>query len=528
MFASMIVFVRLMAILLLVDMTLGSGWAAERRVALVVGNAGYASAPSLRNTINDASDVSDALARLGFEVITGHDLDKQSMDHTLIRFAQMIQGADVALFYYAGHGLQYRGQNYLVPIDANVHDEISLPFEATKLDDIINTLNKAGGVRLLILDACRSNPFAERLARASGTRDAGLSRGLARVEKAQGLLVAYSTQPNEVAADGNGRNSPFTEALLNAIELPGIEVTELFRRVRKNVYEATHGSQTPELSLSLLNEFYFNNQETDTDAWRRISASRDPSQLKQFIAQYPQSDWADNARMELENLTIQEQSAKLREELELARQAVRDLQARMAPLPPSTSATEPVQVVPPAAVLDSKHGLDSGAVKDEELARKTSPDTDSRNGPLAPTDHGHPALSSEVVDQNRPGTAEPERQHRTEFDLARKDPTPSEAVGTPGQTPAIAVDQIRQRAEAEVHQRERQLEELARQRAALEQAIALRLRMPIANAPIVRGPTGSVASGPPVPKRMLAPCGGARDRAQLGDDDNVDALRLCH
>ncbi|HEX9590523.1 MAG TPA: caspase family protein, partial [Bradyrhizobium sp.] len=205
--------------------------AAEQRVALVIGNGGYWSAPELRNSRNDADDISAQLKQLGFAVIDGRDLDRSSMQAALSRFAQRLKGADAGLVYYSGHGLQMNGQNFLVPVDLKYDNGTFTPFELVKVDDVIDALGYTDGVRLLVLDACRDNPFANSLAQNKGTRGAGTTRGLAKIERSQGMLIAYSTQPNAVAADGTGRNSPFTAALVRELQVPGLEVATVFRRV---------------------------------------------------------------------------------------------------------------------------------------------------------------------------------------------------------------------------------------------------------------------------------------------------------
>ena len=268
---------------------------AEGRVALVIGNAAYANAPALRNSRNDADDISEQLRRLGFEVVDGRDLDSRSMRVALARFAQKLKGTEAALVYYSGHGLQIDGQNYLVPIDAQVEADSIMTFELVKLDDVIDALGYSAGTRLLVLDACRSNPFAKALAQRSGFRGE-ITRGLARVDQTQGMLIAYATQPNAVAADGTGRNSPFTAALVHEMQQPGIEVGTLFRHVAMNVNRDTRGQQMPELSVSLLGDFYLNSQESDVEAFKKMGPSPGLDALKAFIAKYPSSTWIDFAR----------------------------------------------------------------------------------------------------------------------------------------------------------------------------------------------------------------------------------------
>lgn len=292
--------------------------AEERRVALVIGNSAYKNAPALPNTVNDARDMAASLRRVGFEVVDGIDLDKRGMDSALTRFARLAQDAEAVMFYYAGHGFQFNGENYLVPIEARVDDEVSVQYETTRLADVVTALNFAKGVKIMVLDACRNNPFVSQLAKKQATRGFSVGNGLAPVARAQGMVIAYATQANDVAADGAGRNSPFTAALVQEIQQPGLEIATLFRRVQKIVYDTTGGRQTPELSLSLLGDFYINREETDADVWRRIRASDDAAALKAFIQRYPQSFFVLDARTRLD--LIERRSLELGERERLARE----------------------------------------------------------------------------------------------------------------------------------------------------------------------------------------------------------------
>jgi uncharacterized caspase-like protein len=290
----------------------------ERRVALVIGNSSYRNAPALPNTVNDARAMVGALRAVGFEVIDGLDLDKRGMDGALTRFARLAQDADAAMFYFAGHGFQFNGENYLVPVEARVEDEIGVQYETTRLADVVTALNFAKGVKIMVLDACRNNPFVGLLAKRQVTRGFAVGAGLAPVQRAQGMVIAYATQANDVAADGAGRNSPFTAALVREIGQPGLEVAALFRRVQKSVYDETQGKQTPELSLSLLGDFYLNREETDADVWRRIRSADDPAVLKDFIQRYPASFFTIDARTRLD--LIERRSLEIGERDRLARE----------------------------------------------------------------------------------------------------------------------------------------------------------------------------------------------------------------
>jgi Caspase domain len=228
---------------------------ADKRVALVIGNGAYRNAVHLPNPGNDAQDVAASLTRTGFETMVGLDLDKAGMDEQAIQFARRARDADVAIFYYSGHAMQFAGVNYLMPIDARLTDEADLR-RMTRVDDIVADLQQAKNLRILVLDACRDNPLAEELKRSIGpTRTAAMPHGLAKIDSAQGMIVAYATQAGRTAEDGTGRNSPYTTAFLKHIEAQE-EIGTVFRRIGSDVYEATSHAQLPELSLSLIGEFY--------------------------------------------------------------------------------------------------------------------------------------------------------------------------------------------------------------------------------------------------------------------------------
>ncbi|MGH6825109.1 caspase family protein [Methyloceanibacter sp.] len=228
-------------------------------MALVIGNSAYQNTTPLPNPANDAGDMAAALKRLGFTVIEGKDLDKRGMDDAFRQFAGEVVDADAAMFYYAGHAMEWQGANYLMPVDAKLESETDVPYEMAKLNDMLADMGRVKAVRIAVLDACRDNPLEDKLKRSiTLTRGGAQTRGLARIAKADGLLVAYATQSGNVAADSTGgRNSPFTGALLENIETPGLEVVGLFRQVIRKVKDATGGKQHPELSLFLDSEFYF-------------------------------------------------------------------------------------------------------------------------------------------------------------------------------------------------------------------------------------------------------------------------------
>ncbi|WP_338311608.1 caspase family protein [Bradyrhizobium sp. TM239] len=245
----------------LVCLVLLAGWlypdsaSADTRVALVIGNGAYASTAQLPNPSHDAEDVAASLRRSGFEVIQGIDLRQADMQDLTIRFARAASRADVAVFYYSGHAMQYNGVNYLMPVDATLTDEADLK-RFVRVDDIVNDLQQAKNLRILVLDSCRDNPLAETLKR-SATRAASIGRGLSKVEAPRGTIVSFSTQSGQTAADGVGRNSPYTAAFLKHIEEPQ-EIGDVFRDISSDVYDASGKTQLPELSLSIIGKFYLN------------------------------------------------------------------------------------------------------------------------------------------------------------------------------------------------------------------------------------------------------------------------------
>jgi Caspase domain len=231
---------------------------AEKRIALIIGNGAYKHANwVLPNPPHDAEDVAGALKRVGFETILATDLDQAAMQEATIRFARAARGADVAIFYYSGHAMQYSGVNYLIPVDADLRDEADLRRMA-RVDQILGDLQQAKNLRILVLDSCRDNPIAEQLKRSIGlTRSATIGVGLAKMESPDGTIISFATQAGQKAEDGTGRNSPYTKAFLNHIEEKE-EIGTVFRRISADVRETTNRTQVPELSLSFFGEFYLN------------------------------------------------------------------------------------------------------------------------------------------------------------------------------------------------------------------------------------------------------------------------------
>ncbi|MDR3372489.1 MAG: caspase family protein [Ancalomicrobiaceae bacterium] len=300
--------------------------AAERRVALVIGNSTYKAVPALTNPRNDAADMATALRSLDFEVIERYDVDKNAIRPLLKDFARKVADADTALVYYAGHALQYHGALYLMPVDAQLEDPTALKFDMLAAADIREVLDRVNGVRIMIFDACRNDPFKDEpeATTAPSAAPTGPTRGLTRIIRPQGSVIAYATAPLDVAEDGTKRNSPFTRSLLKWVREPGLEINQLFQRVRNDVYEITGKRQLPEITVSLLEEFYLNKAETDYSFWARIRFSSDPADFRDFLSRFPSSDFAPDARYRLEAIERGRKVIEDRKAIKLNEQKKRD------------------------------------------------------------------------------------------------------------------------------------------------------------------------------------------------------------
>jgi len=234
--------------------------APDRRVALVIGNSAYRNVPTLANPQRDALAVAESLRTTGFQTVTMQaDLGREALINALRDFAQVANNADWAVVYYAGHGIEVGGVNYLVPIDAKLGSDRDVGFEAVALDQVINAAERAGKLRLIVLDACRDNPFANQMKRSLNVATRSVSRGLAQVEPDAGTLVVYAAKHGETALDGDGGNSPFASAFIRNMQQPGVEVRRLFDNVRDDVLDATKRRQQPFSygSISGKQDFYF-------------------------------------------------------------------------------------------------------------------------------------------------------------------------------------------------------------------------------------------------------------------------------
>ena len=275
------------------------------RVALVIGNAAYKDAP-LVNPVNDARAMVLRLKELGFDVVARENATRQAMGAALAEFVRKLAPGGVALIYYAGHGVQVRGRNYLLPVDMTLNSETDLRFQAVEIGAITDEMEQAHSrVSFLILDACRNNPFEGRLR--------GASRGLAAVDAARGSLIAYATAPGAVAADGDGANGVYTSALLRALSVPGLKAEEVFKRARIEVSEVTRNQQTPWESSSLTGDFVFNGAgaapvasgagaDREVIFWQSIQSSQRPADFEAYLQRYPLGEFAPLAQTRLEEL----------------------------------------------------------------------------------------------------------------------------------------------------------------------------------------------------------------------------------
>jgi hypothetical protein len=305
------------ALILWTALTLALGLApaqAQPRVALVIGNSAYQHAPALPNPGNDAADVAAALERLGFSVRRVHDGSFDDMRRALRDFAALAQRSEMALVYFAGHGMEIGGENWLVPVDAELKMDIAADQEAISLRGIFPIVSGASKLGLIILDACRNNPFSARMRRSMPTR--AVERGLARVEPTGSVLVAYAAKDGTTAADGTGRNSPFTTALLKHIERPGLEINYLFRNVRQEVMSSTPTRQEPVVYGSLPGaEIYFRppvvvapvpTPALDELTWNFLKTTTDVAALRRFVGQFPASARKAEAEQRIAALELEE------------------------------------------------------------------------------------------------------------------------------------------------------------------------------------------------------------------------------
>lgn len=282
---------------------------AQTKVALVIGNGAYRQVPALPNPPNDAADVAAAFLRLGFSVRLVTDANYETMRRALLEFTQKARDSEMAVVFFAGHGIELNGENWLIPIDAELKSDLDTEQEAISLRAVMLMVSAASKLGLVVLDACRNNPFSARIRRTAAVRSVG--RGLVRVEPMSNVLVAYAAKDGTVAADGDSRNSPFTAALLRHLETPGLEINFLFRNVRDDVIAATGSEQEPFIYGSLSREAIYLKPPPlapiapglDQAAWLLLKETTDEEALKRFAALYPDSPLRKEAEARIAALT---------------------------------------------------------------------------------------------------------------------------------------------------------------------------------------------------------------------------------
>ncbi len=306
---------KIPAVLILLLLTaIGARAEGDSRVALIIGNSAYKSLPKLPNPIEDARLMESALKAVGFDTITIVDAQRQKVIEGMKTLLSKIGPDSSVVVFYAGHGIQYENENYLIPIDSELSDAASLPFEAFSLKLVTDQIARVQPkIAIFILDACRNNPLeTNRSAGSGGATPNGATRGLARTTGPLGTYVAYATAPGQVASDGKGKNSPFTQALARVITTPGLPVEQVFKRVRERVVEDTKGAQIPWDNSSLIKDFFFKTALTeepqfsveatqDAKAWQVASAADTQTAYVTYRDAFPQGLFADIAETRLKS-----------------------------------------------------------------------------------------------------------------------------------------------------------------------------------------------------------------------------------
>ena len=280
---------RILSAAVCISIFSSAAWATiqDKRVALVIGNSAYSNVDELANPRNDATEMSRTLRDLGFLTVEGFDLDEAQFQERVREFAKLSVDADLTLLFYAGHGMSVNGTNYLIATDARMEDPTALDWEAISVDFIAKQMQRSDGVSIMFLDACRNNPLARTLSRSMGTlaRSTEISAGLARMDiqnPGRGMAVAFATAPGQVALDGEGTHSPFTQALLRHIKAPNTDFTEIMSRVTGDVYNQTNQTQRPWLNSSFTGPVVLNAVEAPQNQTDEQLAS-----LDQPVAQAP-------------------------------------------------------------------------------------------------------------------------------------------------------------------------------------------------------------------------------------------------
>ena len=345
---------------------------ADKRVAFVVGNGAYKNVAPLPNPAVDAKSMAKVLRNVGFEVVEGANLTRDKMTEKLLEFGKKAEGADVALFFYAGHGIAINGTNYLLPVDADLKSEMDVKLGAAiNIDTTLEQTMGDAKVKLVFLDACRDNPFAARIRSAKATRSINVQTGLAEMKSGEGTLIAFATGPGQTALDGEvGTNSPFTRALMANIAAPGVEIQQAMTKVRAQVNEETNKSQLPWGHTNLIGSVYLNSaaapksaqaeapntpavtsgpvSEVELEFWRSIKDSNKPEELNAYLTNYPNGQFKPlalsriaslqdgpstatrNLTTGIDPLTFTEESSEISEDLiGLDRSQRKDVQRRL-------------------------------------------------------------------------------------------------------------------------------------------------------------------------------------------------------
>jgi hypothetical protein len=302
---------------------------ADRRVAFVVGNGAYKNVAQLPNPPVDAKAMAGVLRNVGFEVVEGTNLTRDKMTERLLEFGKKAQGADVAVFFYAGHGIAISGTNYLLPIDADIKSEMDVKLGAAiNIDLTLDQTMSDAKVKLVFLDACRDNPFAAKIKSNSATRSVSVQSGLAEMKSGEGTLIAFATGPGQTALDGQeGTNSPFTRALIAHITTPGVEIQQAMTEVRAQVNEETNKGQLPWGHTNLIGSVYLNpaaapaataaapsssahaavastsgGSDVELEFWRSVKESNKPEELNAYLTNYPNGQFKSLALARIASL----------------------------------------------------------------------------------------------------------------------------------------------------------------------------------------------------------------------------------
>jgi uncharacterized caspase-like protein len=298
----------------MVAFTTATAAKADKRVAFVVGNGAYKNVAQLPNPPIDAKAMAGVLRNVGFDVVEGTNLTRDTLTQKLLEFGKRAQGADVAVFFYAGHGIAISGTNYLLPIDADIKSEMDVKLGAAiNIDLTLDQTMSDAKVKLVFLDACRDNPFAAKI-KATATRSVSVQQGLAEMKSGEGTLIAFATGPGQTALDGQeGTNSPFTRALLAHITEPGVEIQQAMTEVRAQVNEETNKGQLPWGHTNLIGSVYLNpaaapaatavapsaaaplttastnagGNDVELEFWRSVKDSNKPEELNAYVTNYP-------------------------------------------------------------------------------------------------------------------------------------------------------------------------------------------------------------------------------------------------